>query len=101
MFSLSDCPQVQCVHPYVSQEPDELSLDLAEILNVLDKTEDGWVFGERLHDQERGWFPSSVAEEILNPDIRTQNLKECLRVHKPDDGSQNKDRRKMGSRTRQ
>ncbi|XP_075425711.1 ephexin-1 [Ascaphus truei] len=98
---LLDCPQVQCVHPYVSQEPDELSLDLAEILNVLDKTEDGWVFGERLHDQERGWFPSSVAEEILNPDIRTQNLKECLRVHKPDDGSQNKDRRKMGSRTRQ
>ncbi|KAM4772111.1 ephexin-1 isoform 2-T2 [Rhinophrynus dorsalis] len=97
---LLDCPQVQCVHPYVSQEPDELSLDLAEILNVLDKTEDGWVFGERLHDQERGWFPSSVAEEILNPNIRTQNLKECFRVHKSDDGSQNKDRRKMGSRSR-
>lgn len=61
----------------------------------------GWVYGERLHDQERGWFPSSVAEEIMNKDIRTQNLKECLRVHKSDDGSQNKDRRKMGSRTRQ
>ncbi|KAM8953181.1 ephexin-1 [Pelodytes ibericus] len=98
---LLDCPQVQCVHPYVSQEPDELSLDLAEILNVLDKTDDGWVFGERLHDQEKGWFPSTVAEEILNRDIRTQNLKECFRVHKADDGSQNKDRRKMGSRTRQ
>ncbi|KAM4694593.1 ephexin-1 isoform 2-T2 [Discoglossus pictus] len=95
-----DCPQVQCVHPYIAQEPDELSLDLAEILNVLDKSEDGWVFGERLHDQEKGWFPSSVAEEILNPEIRSQNLKECLRVHKTDDGSQNKDRRKMGSRTR-
>ncbi|XP_075057844.1 ephexin-1 isoform X2 [Mixophyes fleayi] len=96
-----DCPQVQCVHPYISQEPDELSLDLADLLNVLDKTDDGWVFGERLHDQERGWFPNTVAEEILNKDIRTQNLKECFRVHKSDDGSQNKDRRKMGSRTRQ
>ncbi|XP_053565901.1 ephexin-1 isoform X2 [Bombina bombina] len=95
-----DCPQVQCVHPYISQEPDELSLDLADILNVLDKTDDGWIFGERLHDQEKGWFPSTVVEEILNPDVRTQNLKECLRVHKTDDGSQNKDRRKMGSRTR-
>uniref|UniRef100_A0A8C5M2D8 Neuronal guanine nucleotide exchange factor n=1 Tax=Leptobrachium leishanense TaxID=445787 RepID=A0A8C5M2D8_9ANUR len=98
---LLDCPQVQCVHPYVSQEPDELSLDLAEILNVLDKTDDGWVFGERLHDQEKGWFPSTVAEEIRNRDIRTQNLRQCFRVYKPDDSSQNKDRRKMGSRTRQ
>lgn len=96
-----DCPQVQCVHPYIAQEPDELSLDLADLLNVQDRTDDGWVYGERLHDQERGWFPSSVAEEIMNKDIRTQNLKECLRVHKSDDGSQNKDRRKMGSRTRQ
>lgn len=63
----------------------------------------GWIFGERLHDQERGWFPSSMTEEILNPKIRSQNLKECFRVHKMDDPqrSQNKDRRKLGSRNRQ
>lgn len=36
-----DCPQVQCVHPYVAQQPDELTLELADILNILDKTEDG------------------------------------------------------------
>nr|XP_051690154.1 ephexin-1 isoform X1 [Oryctolagus cuniculus] len=100
---LLDCPQVQCVHPYVAQQPDELTLELADILNVLDKTEDGWIFGERLHDQERGWFPSSTTEEILNPKIRSQNLKECFRVHKMEDPqrSQNKDRRKLGSRNRQ
>ncbi|KAB0391131.1 hypothetical protein E2I00_008540 [Balaenoptera physalus] len=100
---LLDCPQVQCVHPYVAQQPDELTLELADILNILDKTEDGWIFGERLHDQERGWFPSNMTEEILNPKIRSQNLKECFRVHKMDDPqrSQNKDRRKLGSRTRQ
>lgn len=100
---LLDCPQVQCIHPYVAQQPDELTLELAEVLNILDKAEDGWVFGERLHDQERGWFPSAVAEEILNADVRTQNLKECFRVHRSEDSqqSQNKDRRKMGSRTRQ
>ncbi|XP_056675954.1 ephexin-1 isoform X1 [Monodelphis domestica] len=100
---LLDCPQVQCVHPYVAQQPDELSLELADILNILEKTEDGWIFGERLHDQERGWFPSAMAEEILNPKIRSQNLKECFRVHKMDDTqrSQNKDRRKLGSRNRQ
>lgn len=63
----------------------------------------GWVFGERLHDQERGWFPSNMTEEILNPKIRSQNLKECFRVHKMEDPqrSQNKDRRKLGSRNRQ
>ncbi|XP_063093167.1 ephexin-1 isoform X4 [Cavia porcellus] len=100
---LLDCPQVQCVHPYVAQQPDELTLELADILNILEKTEDGWIFGERLHDQERGWFPSSTTEEILNPKIRSQNLKECFRVHKMDDPqrSQNKDRRKLGSRNRQ
>ncbi|XP_066476315.1 ephexin-1 isoform X2 [Tiliqua scincoides] len=94
---LVDCPQVQCVHPYVAQQPDELSLELADVLNILEKTDDGWIFGERLHDQERGWFPSSMGEEIMNPKIRSQNLKECFRVHKSDDSQ----RRKMGSRNRQ
>lgn len=41
----SDCPQVQCVHPYVAQQPDELTLELADILNILDKTEDGEAWG--------------------------------------------------------
>ncbi|XP_062439066.1 ephexin-1 [Rhea pennata] len=94
---LVDCPQIQCVHPYMAQEPDELSLELADVLNILDKTDDGWIFGERLHDQERGWFPSSMGEEILNPKIRAQNLKECFRVHKSDDSQ----RKKLGSRNRQ
>uniref|UniRef100_A0ACB8FAV3 Uncharacterized protein n=1 Tax=Sphaerodactylus townsendi TaxID=933632 RepID=A0ACB8FAV3_9SAUR len=94
---LMDCPQIQCVHPYVAQQPDELSLELADVLNILEKTDDGWIFGERLHDQERGWFPSSMGEEILNPKIRSQNLKECFRVHKTDDSQ----RRKMSSRNKQ
>ncbi|XP_076698469.1 ephexin-1-like [Callospermophilus lateralis] len=100
---LPDCPQAQCMHQYVAQQPDELTLELADILNILEKTEDGWIFGERLHDQERGWFPRSMTEEILNPKIRSQNLKECIRVHKMDDPqrSQNKDLRKLGSRNRQ
>ncbi|KAJ6669162.1 hypothetical protein lerEdw1_007971 [Lerista edwardsae] len=49
-----------------------------------------WIFGERLHDQERGWFPSSMGEEIMNPKIRSQNLKECFRVHKTDDSQRRK-----------
>lgn len=41
LCSLADCPQIQCVHPYVAQQPDELSLELADVLNILDKTDDG------------------------------------------------------------
>lgn len=49
----SDCPQVQCVHPYVAQQPDELTLELADILNILEKTEDGeaggWAYPHSCH----------------------------------------------------
>lgn len=38
-----------------------------------------------------------MGEEIMNAKIRSQNLKECFRVHKTDDSQ----RRKMGSRNRQ
>ncbi|XP_041120657.1 ephexin-1 isoform X2 [Polyodon spathula] len=75
-------PQVQCVHNYVSQEPDELSLDLADVLNVVEQTEDGWMLGERLHDREKGWFPCKVVEEIHNQELKAQNLRECHRIYR-------------------
>lgn len=55
---LTDCPQIQCVHPYVAQQPDELSLELADVLNILDKTDDGmgtgWD-GDGLRVTVEGW----------------------------------------------
>jgi len=39
------------------------------------------MMGERLHDSERGWFPTRVVEEIQNKEVRAQNLKEVLRIH--------------------
>ncbi|XP_028816977.1 ephexin-1 isoform X2 [Denticeps clupeoides] len=76
----TDCPQVQCIQSYSSQEPDELSIEMADVLQVLEKTEDGWILGERLHDGERGWFPCRVVEGILNFELRAQNLRECQRI---------------------
>ena len=35
---------------------------------------------ERLHDGERGWFPSRVVEEIHSKAVRAQNLKEAFRI---------------------
>ncbi|KAG9337565.1 hypothetical protein JZ751_028585 [Albula glossodonta] len=83
----SDSPQVQCIQSYSSQEPDELSIEMADVLNILEKTDDGWMMGERLHDGEKGWFPCRVVEEIQNQEIRAQNLRECQKIHQAHGGS--------------
>ncbi|KAK7906769.1 hypothetical protein WMY93_015381 [Mugilogobius chulae] len=82
----SDSPQVQCIQSYSSQEPDELSIEMADVLNLLERTDDGWMMGERLHDSERGWFPSRVVEEIQSRDVRIQNLREALRIQQAQEG---------------
>lgn len=68
------------MHPYVAQQPDELTLELADILNILDKTDDGEAQGpplgaprgrctepcparddgkvEKHHHWLRGWCPA-------------------------------------------
>ncbi|XP_062409272.1 ephexin-1 isoform X5 [Sardina pilchardus] len=75
-----DAPQVQCVQSYSAQGPDELSIEMADVLHVLERTDDGWMLGERLHDGERGWFPWRVVEEILSAELRAQNIHECQRI---------------------
>ncbi|KAJ8280390.1 hypothetical protein GJAV_G00053940 [Gymnothorax javanicus] len=81
-----ECPQVQCVQSYSSQEADELSIETADILSVLERTDDGWMLGERLHDGEKGWFPFRVVEEIKNEELRAQNLRECQRIQRAQAG---------------
>lgn len=39
------------------------------------------MMGERLHDGEKGWFPSRVVEEIQSKEVRAQNIKEAKRIH--------------------
>ncbi|XP_029571569.1 ephexin-1 [Salmo trutta] len=90
-------PQVQCIQSYSSQEPDELSIEMADLLNILERTDDGWMMGERLHDGERGWFPCRVVEEIQNQEVRAQNLRECQRIHLAQGGGASSGAR-LGSR---
>ncbi len=46
----------------------------------------GWMMGERLHDGERGWFPSRLVEEIQNKAVRAQNLREAFRIQLAQEG---------------
>ncbi|XP_025083805.1 uncharacterized protein LOC112557890 isoform X3 [Pomacea canaliculata] len=70
-----DCPQVQCVEKYIAQEPDELTLEESDVVNVFKKMSDGWYEGERIRDGERGWFPADHTEEINNSHVRARNLR--------------------------
>ncbi|TRY93349.1 hypothetical protein DNTS_007730 [Danionella cerebrum] len=83
-----DSQQVQCIQSYSSQEPDELSVEMADVLHLLECTDDGWMLGERLHDGERGWFPTRVVERIMSAEVRAQNLKECQRIQQAQEGAQ-------------
>uniref|UniRef100_A0A3Q3AP02 Neuronal guanine nucleotide exchange factor n=1 Tax=Kryptolebias marmoratus TaxID=37003 RepID=A0A3Q3AP02_KRYMA len=90
-----DFPQVQCIMSYSAQEPDEVAAEIGDVFNVLEHTNDGWTMGERLHDKERGWFPSRVVEEIKSKEVRVQNLREAFKVqqtHKGEGGPQSESR---------
>ncbi|XP_061421941.1 ephexin-1-like isoform X4 [Lethenteron reissneri] len=75
-----NCPQVQCICEYKASQLDELSLQEADVINVLKKTADDWMEGERLSDGEKGWFPAGCVEEIKNTHVRARNLKERYRL---------------------
>uniref|UniRef100_UPI0037E9B51A ephexin-1 n=1 Tax=Semicossyphus pulcher TaxID=241346 RepID=UPI0037E9B51A len=75
-----DCPQVQCVEPYLAQQADELTLEPTEIINVIRKTNEGCYEGIRLSDGQKGWFPVGNVIEITNEHVRRRNLRERYRV---------------------
>ncbi|KAF8770438.1 Rho guanine nucleotide exchange factor 16 like protein [Argiope bruennichi] len=75
-----DWPQFQCTHAYNAQQPDELSLEEADVVNVFRKMSDGWFEGERIRDGVRGWFPSSHAVEIITQHVRARNLRQRYRL---------------------
>jgi len=75
-----DCPQVQAIHPYTATQPDELSLEVADVVNVLRKMADGWYQGERLRDDQRGWFPGNYTVEIASSHVRARNLRQRYRL---------------------
>uniref|UniRef100_A0AAY5KLK4 Rho guanine nucleotide exchange factor 26 n=1 Tax=Esox lucius TaxID=8010 RepID=A0AAY5KLK4_ESOLU len=56
--------QVEVTRTYTAKQPDELSLQVADVVLVSQTVEDGWYEGERLRDGERGWFLSECAQPI-------------------------------------
>ncbi|XP_057689304.1 trichohyalin isoform X2 [Corythoichthys intestinalis] len=78
--SAQDFPQMQCIRAVVAQQPDELSLEKADIILVHQQSSDHWVEGTRLSDRHRGWVPESHLELIGNARVRQRNLSDALKL---------------------
>ncbi|XP_049480474.1 rho guanine nucleotide exchange factor 16-like, partial [Panthera uncia] len=60
-----DLPQVEVTKAYLAKQADEITLQQADVVLVLEQ-EDGWFYGERLRDGETGWFPEDFARCITS-----------------------------------
>ncbi|KAJ8400702.1 hypothetical protein AAFF_G00394710 [Aldrovandia affinis] len=76
-----DLPQCEVTKAYMSREPDELGLQQADVVIILQR-EDGWYHGERMRDGERGWFPASCATEITSRIAVQLNVQRMERLRK-------------------
>uniref|UniRef100_A0A3P8SPG5 Uncharacterized protein n=1 Tax=Amphiprion percula TaxID=161767 RepID=A0A3P8SPG5_AMPPE len=75
-----DFEQMQCIRAFVAQQPDELSLEKADVILVHQQSSDNWVEGTRLSDRHRGWMPKSHLETISNSRVRQRNLSDALKL---------------------
>ncbi|XP_068616254.1 trichohyalin isoform X2 [Brachionichthys hirsutus] len=75
-----DFTQMQCIRAFVAQQPDELSLEKADIILVHQKSSDHWVEGTRVSDRHRGWVTNSHLETITNSRVRQRNLADALKL---------------------
>ncbi|KAM9521560.1 rho guanine nucleotide exchange factor 16 [Guaruba guarouba] len=74
-----DLSQVEITQPYLAKQADEISLQQADVVLVLGG-EDGWCWGERLRDGERGWFPQACARQITSRTAVECNVRRMERL---------------------
>uniref|UniRef100_G3P7J6 Rho guanine nucleotide exchange factor 26 n=1 Tax=Gasterosteus aculeatus aculeatus TaxID=481459 RepID=G3P7J6_GASAC len=72
--------QVEVIRTYTAKQPDELSLQVADVVLVSQTVEDGWYEGERLRDGERGWFLAECAQPITCQATIERNMQRMDRL---------------------
>ncbi|XP_036099147.1 rho guanine nucleotide exchange factor 26 [Molossus molossus] len=72
--------QVEIIRSFTAKQPDELSLQVADVVLIYQRVGDGWYEGERLRDGERGWFPMECAKEITCQATIDQNVERMGRL---------------------
>ncbi|XP_059188015.1 rho guanine nucleotide exchange factor 26-like [Centropristis striata] len=76
----SNVLQVEVIRTYTAKQPDELSLQVADVVLLSQSVEDGWYEGERLRDGERGWFLAECAEPITCQATIERNMQRMDRL---------------------
>lgn len=74
--------QMQCIKAYVAQQPDELSVEKADVILVHQDCTDSWVEGTRLSDLHYGWVPKSHLKVISNDKVKKRNLSDAQTLSK-------------------
>ncbi|XP_072897740.1 rho guanine nucleotide exchange factor 26-like [Hemitrygon akajei] len=72
--------QVEITRTYPAKQPDELSLQVADVVLLYQSLEDGWCEGERLRDSEIGWFPMDCAKVITCQATISKNMQRMGRL---------------------
>ncbi|XP_019729876.1 rho guanine nucleotide exchange factor 26 isoform X2 [Hippocampus comes] len=72
--------QVEVIRTYTAKQPDELSLQVADVMLVSQRVEDGWYEGERVRDGERGWFLAECAQPITCQATIERNMQRMDRL---------------------
>ncbi|XP_062901385.1 rho guanine nucleotide exchange factor 26-like [Mobula hypostoma] len=72
--------QVEITRTYPAKQPDELSLQVADVVLLYQSLEDGWCEGERLRDSEIGWFPMECAKVITCQATISKNMQRMGRL---------------------
>ncbi|NWQ82989.1 ARHGQ factor, partial [Columbina picui] len=80
LISSTALTQVEIIRTYTAKQADELSLQVADVVLVYQKVNDGWYEGERLRDGERGWFPMECAKEITCRATLDKNMERMGRL---------------------
>ncbi|XP_063342327.1 trichohyalin isoform X3 [Pelmatolapia mariae] len=78
--SAQDFEQMQCIRAFFAQQPDELSLEKADVILVHQESSDNWVEGTKLSDRQRGWVPKSHLETIASSRVKNHNLSDALKL---------------------
>uniref|UniRef100_A0A3Q3JDK8 Rho guanine nucleotide exchange factor 26 n=1 Tax=Monopterus albus TaxID=43700 RepID=A0A3Q3JDK8_MONAL len=71
--------QVEVIRTYTAKQPDELSLQVADVV-LVSQTVEGWYEGQRLRDGERGWFTAECAEPITCQATIERNMQRMDRL---------------------
>ncbi|KAK7144670.1 hypothetical protein R3I94_010938 [Phoxinus phoxinus] len=75
-----DCPQVRYIEVYNGQQQGELSLQLGDMINIIQNTTDGFLEGRRIQGGQRGWFSAACVVEITNEHVQRRHLRQRYHV---------------------